>query len=248
MTSQKISPLDEGKGVIVSRRQSFLTRRKITSPSLTSLNIDKFDQALSPNFTSGFEESEDCFTEITSKAATLIGAERCLLFIKDTKEQKLYTFIKDNEGNKVRATKPIDRGITGSILSEPSGYHEKIDQCDRWSKELDELPNFVTTCYLAWPIWDFAAQKSVGVVEFRNKSGNGISFSPADLQFARIIALQLGHAVIHYKQQEREYFVILYGVCLYMMCTCLMMLPYLTLRTTTNLSHCWSYRGYTSGI
>ena len=101
---------------------------------------------------------------------------------------------------------PIDRGITGSILSEPSGYHEnKIEQCDRWSKELDELPNFVTTCYLAWPIWDFAAQKSVGVVEFRNKSGNGISFSPADLQFARIIALQLGHAVIHYKQQEREY-------------------------------------------
>ena len=115
MTSQKISPLDEGKGVIVSRRQSFLTRRKITSPSLTSLNIDKFDQALSPDFTSGFEESEDCFTEITSKAATLIGAERCLLFIKDTKEQKLYTFIKDNEGNKVRATK-VSVAVESRIL------------------------------------------------------------------------------------------------------------------------------------
>ena len=115
MTSQKISPLDEGKGVIVSRRHSFLTRRKLTSPSLTSLNIDKFDQALSPDFTSGFEESEDCFTEITSKAATLIGAERCLLFIKDTKEQKLYTFIKDNEGNKVRATK-VSVAVESRIL------------------------------------------------------------------------------------------------------------------------------------
>ncbi|KAL7553381.1 hypothetical protein ACHAWF_017532 [Thalassiosira exigua] len=169
---------------------------------LTSLNIEKIDQALSPDFTSGFEESEDCFSEITAKAAVLLGAEKCFLFIKGAKEQKLYTFLRDNDGSKVRATKPIDRGITGSILSEPSGYNDgKVGQSDRWSHELDELPNFVTTSYLAWPIWDFAACKSIGVVEFRNKCGSP-TFNAADSQFARIIALQLGHAVIHYKQQE----------------------------------------------
>lgn len=43
---------------------------------LSSLNIDKFDQALSPDFASSFEESEDCFHELTVKAATLLGAER----------------------------------------------------------------------------------------------------------------------------------------------------------------------------
>eukprot|EP01082_Thalassiosira_pseudonana_P001598 g1164.t1 g1164 contig10:1517111-1521355(-) len=170
---------------------------------LSSLNIDKFDQALSPDFASSFEESEDCFHELTVKAATLLGAERCFLFVKDAKEQNLYTFLKDGNGNKTRATKPLDRGITGSILSESSGYiTSKATQSTRWSQELDELPNFVTTSYLAWPIWDFTACRSIGVVEFRNK-GNGLaSFNAADSQFARIIALQLGHAVINYKQQE----------------------------------------------
>lgn len=180
----------------------------MTSIRLTSLNIEKFDQALSPDFTSGFEESEDCFTEITTKAAALLGAEKCFLFIKDSREQKLYTFIKDIDGNKVRATKPIDRGITGFILSEPSGYSDnKVTQSQQWSHELDELPNFVTTSYLAWPIWDFAACKSIGVVEFRNKGVSSAQrslgtsvFNAADSQFARIIALQLGHAVIHFKQ------------------------------------------------
>ena len=206
----QVSPMEDDEPKVVTKRQSFLGLGKKIKPNvvppirLTSLNLEKFDLALSPDFTSGFEESEDCFTEITCKAASLLGAEKCFIFIKDTKEQKLYTFIKDSGGNKVRATKPIDRGITGSILSEPSGYNENgVGQCDRWEEELDELPNnFVTTSYLAWPIWDFAASKSIGVVEFRNKLNGTSTFSAADSQFARIIALQLGHAVIHYKQEE----------------------------------------------
>lgn len=161
----QISPLPKGSKdadkivlPISSRRRSSLMRPSfkgtVTSIRLTSMNIEKFDEALSPDFTSGFEESEDCFTEITAKAAALLGAEKCFLFIKDDKEQKLYTFLKDNDGNKVRATKPIDRGITGSILAEPSEYIDnKVEQSDRWSQELDELPQFVTTSYLAWPIW-----------------------------------------------------------------------------------------------
>lgn len=76
-------------------------------------------------------------------------------FIRDTKEQKLYSYVKDSEGKPVRLTKPIDRGITGSILSESSGYFtSKVFQSNVWSHELDELPDYVTLCYLAWPIWD----------------------------------------------------------------------------------------------
>jgi len=211
MPTAQISPLhpssiedDEERALPISTKATKPSiKGMLTSHRRTSLDIEKFDQALSPEFTSGFEESEDCFSEITAKAASLLGAEKCFLFIKDTNAQNLYTFIKDHEGNKVRATKPIDRGITGSILAEPSGYNEnKVGQSQRWSHELDDLPGFVTTSYLAWPIWDFAACKSIGVVEFRNKGNGSSAFNAADSQFARIIALQLGHAVIHYKQQE----------------------------------------------
>ena len=210
MPNAQISPLpsspinnDNEIAQTPKRRSSFFGGKPAPIRPLTHLNLEKFDQALAPDFASGFEESEDCFTQITTKAALLLGAEKCFIFIKDINEQHLYTFLKDTEGNKVLATKPIDRGITGSILAEPSGFNESnIGQCQRWSHELDELPHFVTTCYLAWPIWDFAACKSIGVVEFRNKLNGSTEFNAADSQFARIIALQLGHAVIHYEQQK----------------------------------------------
>ena len=94
----QVSPMGDEEPKVVTKRQSFLGLGKKIKPNvvppirLTSLNLEKFDLALSPDFTSGFEESEDCFTEITCKAASLLGAEKCFIFIKDTKEQKLYTF------------------------------------------------------------------------------------------------------------------------------------------------------------
>lgn len=210
MPNAQISPLpsspinnDNEIAQTPKRRSSFFGGKPAPIRPLTHLNLEKLDQALAPDFASGFEESADCFTQITTKAALLLGAEKCFIFIKDINEQHLYTFLKDTEGNKVLATKPIDRGITGSILAESSGFNESnIGQCQRWSHELDELPRFVTTCYLAWPIWDFAACKSIGVVEFRNKLNGSTEFNPADSQLARIIALQLGHAVIHCEQQK----------------------------------------------
>ena len=48
-----------------------------------TLNVEKFDKVLSPSFTSGFEESEDCFGEVTHKAASLLGAEKCFLVSGD---------------------------------------------------------------------------------------------------------------------------------------------------------------------
>ena len=179
------------------------TTKPSNPPTSTQLNVEKFEQALAPDFVSGFEETEECFTRITTRAASLLGADKCFVFIKDNNEQQLYTFLKDIDGNKVIVVKPINRGITGSILADPTGFSESnIGQCQRWLHEVDELPNFVTTCYLAWPIWDFAACKSIGVIEFRNKLNGLLEFNAADSQFARIIALQLGHGFIHYKQQK----------------------------------------------
>ena len=211
MTNQ-INPRDEEVAIVTkSRRSSSLSSLTSSSSSLkgmlsskirlSALNYDTFDLCLSPDFTSSFEEHD--FSNITSKAASLLGAEKCFLFIRDTKEQKLHTYLKDPAGKIQIATKPIDRGITGAVLSESTGCNlSRASQSDLWLEELDELPNFVTTCYLAWPIHDFTDGKSIGVVEFRNKENGTSSFNAADSQFARIIALQLGHAIVNSKQQE----------------------------------------------
>lgn len=100
-----------------------------------------------------------CLIEISSKAGMLLGAQKYFIFLKDDKDQKLYTFIKDT-GVDLSLTKPIDRGITGSILSESTGYSiKRVGQTRRWSRKVDELFDFVTTWYLAWPILDFAHEK-----------------------------------------------------------------------------------------
>ncbi|KAL7495107.1 hypothetical protein ACHAWT_003622 [Skeletonema menzelii] len=204
------NPRDEEVAIVSkSRRSSSISSLTSSSSSLkvfskirlSALNYDVFDRCLSSDFTSSFEEHD--FSNITTKAAALLGAEKCFLFIRDTKEQKLRTYLKDAAGKIITATKPIDRGITGAVLSESTGCNlSRASQSDLWLEELDELPNFVTTCYLAWPIHDFTDGKSIGVVEFRNKENGSSSFNPADSQFARIIALQLGHAIINSKQQE----------------------------------------------
>ena len=64
----QVSPMGDEEPKVVTKRQSFLGLGKKIKPNvvppirLTSLNLEKFDLALSPDFTSGFEEPEDCFT------------------------------------------------------------------------------------------------------------------------------------------------------------------------------------------
>jgi class 3 adenylate cyclase len=214
MTNAQINPRkivfknDERAELVAKRRSSSLSSSSSSLKGmlsskirLSALNYDTFDMCLSPDFTSSYDEHD--FSKITAKAAELLGAEKCFLFIRDSKEQKLYTYLKESEGKIVIATKPIDRGITGFVLSESAGCNlNKAQEELCWMEELDELPNFVTTCYLAWPIHDFTDGKSIGVVEFRNKLNGSSSFNAADSQFARIIALQLGHAIVNSKQKE----------------------------------------------
>ena len=75
------APRPSSRSSLRNAKSSFSLKNRLT------LNVEKFDQVLSPDFTSGFEESEDCFSEVTHKAAALIGAEKCFLFIRDAKEQ-----------------------------------------------------------------------------------------------------------------------------------------------------------------
>jgi len=194
---------EKQKNAVHRKKSLSISTILMNNRTASLLNPEKFDILMASDFTSGFEESEACFSEITHKAALIINAEVCNLFLRDNKEQKLYTFVKDNDGNEVRVTKPLDRGITGSIILDPLGFNvHDVRKSRRWSHDLDELPDTTTKSYLAWPLHDSADDSSIGVVEFRNKISKGDgSFNAADAQMARIVAFQLGNAVVRYKQQ-----------------------------------------------
>lgn len=171
--------------------------------SVSSLNQGKFDELMAADFASGFEESQACFSDVATKAAKILGSQFCNIFLIDEKEHRLYTFVRDRNGTEIRVTKPLDRGITGSIISNPVGFNvNDVSTSRRWSPELDELLDGVTKSYLAWPLWDAGGANCLGVVEFRNKSDRNGSFNAADSQLARIVAFQLGNAITHHRQQE----------------------------------------------
>jgi len=174
------------------------------SPS--TLDPVKFTELMSNDLTCGFNTTYNSFHEICSKASNILGSRYCYIFLIDDKEHKLYTFLKDDEGKEVKLMKPVDRGITGFVLSEEKGLNlDDVQTTTQWHAEIDEIEQCQTVAYLASPLWDTMTGTCVGVVEFRNKHENNISkykFDIADEQMAQIIAFQIGRAVVHQRQQE----------------------------------------------
>ena len=197
---------------------------------MSPLNPTKFDMA-SAITSSGFQETAICLREITSKASNILEAQCCRVWMIDRTKHELYTLVPDvpvaagatdGTAGELRLTKPLDRGITASIVSEPAGFNTtNVGTSGRWSHDIDEVNTGSenrsrkgTTSYLAWPLWDSANGDCLGVIEFCNKcdaaaSSNAAdlqlaasSFNAADSQLARIVAIQLANAIVHSRQQE----------------------------------------------
>jgi len=184
------------------RRHSLVPNILSLYRSSSSLDSFKFNECLANDLTSGFEESEKAFSDIRHKAASILDAEECFIYVLDDKEHKLYTFLKDGQGNEVKLTKPLDRGITGFVLSDETGINlSDVSHSSQWSKDLDELMNRTTVSYLAWPIWGLSGE-CIGVIEFRNKNRpTNAVFNSADVQLSQIIAFQIGRAIVENRQQ-----------------------------------------------
>ena len=191
-----------------------------TSP----LNSTKFDMASAITST-GFQETAACLEEISTKAAKIVEAQSCHVWMIDQTKHELYTLIPDSPPvattsagaasksstiGEIRLIKPLDRGITASIVSEPSGFNTKnVATSGRWSHDIDEINTCDasgsrrdTTSYLAWPLCNSTSGECLGVVEFCNKCNGEAFFNAADSQLARIVAIQLANAIVHYRQQE----------------------------------------------
>ena len=186
-----------------ARRHSFVPNLLSLYRPPSTLDALKFTECMSVNFTSGFEESAEAFSDIATKAASILEAEYCHIFLLDDKEHKLFTIIKDDDDKEVQVTKPLDRGITGSVFSDEGGINlADATQSSQWSNEVDDVINGNTKSYLAWPILELSGE-CIGVVEFRNKSKNHHAlFDAADTQMAQIIAFQIGRAIVQNRQKE----------------------------------------------
>ena len=201
-----------------------------TSP----LNSTKFDMA-SAITSSGFQETAACLEELSTKAAKIVEAQSCHVWMIDQTKHELYRLLPDGSAvasissatctataagtasasttagtGEIRLIKPLDRGITASIVSEPSGFNTKnVATSGRWSHDIDEINTGAasgskreTTSYLAWPLCDSTSGQCLGVIEFCNKCNGEAVFNAADSQLARIVAIQLANAIVHYRQQE----------------------------------------------
>ena len=194
--------------VVPKSHQMKLTRRHSLVPNLlslyrhaTALDSFKFNECMATDLTSAFEESAEAFSEISNKAASILKVECCCIYILDDNQHKLYTFIKNKNGEEIKITKPLDRGITGYVLSDEIGMNlDDVTKASQWSAELDDTMDIVTKSYLAWPIFQLSGE-CIGVVEFRNKKGSGAAFDLADSQMSQIVAFQIARAVVQYKQK-----------------------------------------------
>jgi hypothetical protein len=181
-----------------------IVQNLLTKSSLSILDPAKFKEVISHDFISNFQDTCVAFEEISTKAASILNVDRCLVFIFNEKNQRLNTSIQNLEGKELQISKPVDQGITGSVLSEQLVISLKDPQSSpNWSNDMDEIPGLITKSYLACPLWDSMSGSCVGVVEFRNKINSGNSgFEAADEQMAQIIAFQISRAVVHNRQQS----------------------------------------------
>ena len=201
-------------------------------PATSPLNSTKFDMA-SAITSSGFRETAACLEEISTKAAKIVEAQSCHVWMIDQTKHELYRLLPEGSAvsstsgatctataaasasssttiGEIRLIKPLDRGITASIVSEPSGFNTKnVATSGRWSHDIDERnagdasgSKRETTSYLAWPLCDSASGECLGVIEFCNKCNGEAFFNAADSQLARIVAIQLANAILYYRQQE----------------------------------------------
>lgn len=177
--------------------------------SMSSLNPTKFDDLIGTDFALGFQVSAASLGDITAKAASILEAQSCHVWLIDDTNQNLYTLVQGAAGGEeVRLTKPLDRGIASSVILKPSASNTTTvgtSDSSRWSHNapVDEkvMNTTTTTSYLAWPLWESAGGDCIGMVEFRNKLDGEESFDEADSQLARIVAIQLANAIVHYRQK-----------------------------------------------
>ena len=175
---------------------SFFSSSKVSTHQ--SLDPDKFSSLMSYQAID-FEESIECFREHTNKLKALLDCDACHIFLVDEKEHQLYTYMEIGGGASTKVFKPMDRGLGSQVVDQVDGLLvENVQLSPRWDSTVDELAQFTTSSYLAWPLRNPAGE-CIGVMEARNKT-DLTAFSTSDTQVAQIFAQQISSAIFRSKQ------------------------------------------------
>jgi signal transduction histidine kinase len=120
--------------------------------------------------------------QIAQKAAEVMGAERCSLYLHDPKSDELWTMVAlGMEGKVIRI--PTSAGLAGScFLTKEVINLEDAYSDPRFNRELDARTGYRTRSVLCVPIYNRAGEV-LGVIQLLNKKTGG--FAPGDETFLK---------------------------------------------------------------
>lgn len=140
---------------------------------------------------------------ICKGATTMLGADRCSLFLHDAATDQLWTKVAMG-ANEIRV--PSGAGIVGSVFRSrellviPDAYAD-----DRFNRAVDLKTGYRTRNLLTVPVFDLAGSP-VAVLQVINKLGGRDAFTDTDKMLAQLLADQAGVAIqrFHLQRQALE--------------------------------------------
>jgi len=144
------------------------------------------------------ESMESVLELIADEAKSLVGAQRCSIFIVDEEDKILWTKLSDGIG---RIVIGLDSGIVGATYYEkkPQVVNQPYDD-ERFLSSIDKKSGFKTKNIITVPIFN-SKRDVMGIIQLLNKSR--FDFDDADLElltfFANYVSGSLELAILSEK-------------------------------------------------
>jgi len=119
---------------------------------------------------------------IAEYSSTVLGAERCSIFVYDEKKNELWTTVADSMDRIIIDAK---QGIVGRTLDIKHTIIENdVESNPYFMKEIDQISGFKTRNIIATPVFS-SKQKVIAVLELLNKEGG---FNAEDEKYMHFFA------------------------------------------------------------
>jgi GAF domain-containing protein len=126
---------------------------------------------------------------ISEYSKSIVGADRCSMFIYDNDENRLWTTLADGVSEIVI---PYDKGIVGqTLLTKESIIENQADTNPNFLVSMDKKTGYRTKNIITAPIFN-ANKDVVGILELLNKDGG---FTKQDLKYMKFFAHTLSDFV-----------------------------------------------------
>jgi len=119
---------------------------------------------------------------ISKYTKDVIGADRCSIFINDSKSNELWTTLADGVD---KIIVPKDEGIVGQTIAEKKTIFSNDVYLDKnFMSDIDKDTGYITENIIATPIFN-SEREIVGVLELLNKEDG---FKEEDVKFMKFFA------------------------------------------------------------